>query len=177
MKTLITLFALLVSLNLFGTPSTLSKSILLNETGTEFDFALNECSSASDLYSFFTQETIGLVGFMAHPTSTFSHGNVSIRGENVYVNIWYKEGEAMELCFKYSYGLFTGVRVITDTDYFPAFLAITGMKEIFESIIDEMNEEEREILTEFERYMGKVWDDFEGEDLTCMLLTIGSAIN
>jgi hypothetical protein len=134
-------------------------------------------SEAQSTSSFFREEGVKCLAAAAHPTNGYSRGEYEEHSENVVrVKIWYKEGYTTELRVRREGRFFTRITVVSDTDWFPPFLAIEAIKDLVYEIIrdeDEVGEDAESTVSAFERLINRTVDEMTGENLACLALTLG----
>lgn len=113
---------------------------------------INDCSVMTEnfeAYSYkerlmisFANETVEMIGFFAHPTSTYVKHKTSVYDDVAYITITLEDtsGEWSDLKVKTwvnGADLIGGFKVIHDEDWFPPFLATSILKEAIDDFLQE----------------------------------------
>ncbi|GEM_PF-6492586 len=130
-------------------------------------------TSTSPIERFFKHDGVATLAQFAHPSDTYLNGSYTIYADQVVVEINYAEGFYTKLSIKRSNGFFTGIRVLKDENTWPAFWAVTLIKELVEAAMEESEQEEKEEAKSLmERELAKAFDEFDGEDLALFALNL-----
>lgn len=126
---------------------------------------------ASQEENFFKYVGVKTLATLAHPTNTFISGEYSISPGYVVVKINYEGGIFTKLRIDKRNGIYSKLTILEDSDFFSPFLAITLIKSIVDNEMKN-SDSANETKSLLERELGKLYYQFNGEDVSLFLLNM-----
>jgi hypothetical protein len=119
--------------------------------------------------TFFKERGVETLAGMAHPTNTYKTGEYRVDYNSVWIKIYY-EGFTTELELKRLDNLFTDITIISDDDFISPFIGVELIKDIAYNAIKDDTDKKNKSL--FEEAIKKTFENMDGEDLACLVITL-----
>lgn len=128
--------------------------------------------SAQSFEYFLKTQGVETLAEMAHPTNTFSGGSYSFNGSDVIIVMNYKDNVTTKVRLSTYKGWITDVTVLYDNDWFPPFLGVEMIKDVVYEIAKEESKSSNQMISNFEKYLAKEFQSFNGREVACLALSL-----
>lgn len=131
---------------------------------------LSICSGYAQTFGGFMERQGGkVIANIAHPTNTYKNCSYELTNSWVVATVYYTEGYSTKVMLYLEDGVFNKLSVLSDSDFFPPFLASEGIKNF---LYDSLQSQSPTTIQELESAIGKSIRNMDGKDLCCVLFTI-----
>lgn len=139
-------------------------------------FLIASCSlvkiSAQSFADFMYQRGGKIVADLAHPTNSYTGCSYDFSSGGLIVTVRYKKGYQTKVFFYFKDNIFYQMSVLSDSDFFPPFLASEGMKNM---LYDAVESEAPNMIKRIESEIGRDFRYMDGKQLCCLLFSLSWA--
>jgi len=133
--------------------------------------------SAQSFEYYLKTEGVANLAEMAHPTNSYIGGTYEVRGSDVIVVMNYKENITTKVRLSIYKGWVTDVTVLFDNDWFPPFLGVEIIKDVVYEIAKEESQSSNKMISNFERYLAKEFQQFNGKEVASLAMSLDYLLN
>lgn len=132
--------------------------------------ASNLSAQSIELFDRFMRNIGGeVIANIAHPSNTYSGCSYEIGEGNIIVTVSYREGYTTCVKLSAKGPIFYNLEVLSDSDFFPPFLASQGLKNVLYEVFESENPD---LIKNIESVVGRRIRDMDGYQLCCTMFTI-----
>jgi hypothetical protein len=112
------------------------------------------------------------IGLLAHPTSTYHSATYNMKSNGAIVTVKYTDGVKTSTRIYEDSGIIYDIDLLFDTDWWPPYEAMAFLKEVISEMIQEDFRTSEKVITDFEKYLGKSFQSFTGQEFSTIFLAI-----
>jgi len=112
------------------------------------------------------------IGLLAHPTSTYHSATYVMKPNGAVVTVKFTDGVKTITRIYEDSGIIYDIDLIDDTDWWPPYEAMGFLKDAISEMIQEDQRTSQKVISEFERFLGKTFQSFSGQEFSTICLAL-----